>query len=226
MMLRAENIHKVYIETGAPLAVLKGVDFSMQPGEFVSLTGPSGAGKSTLLHILGGLDFPTQGKVFIDGEEVQRLNDRKRSALRNTKIGFVFQFYHLLPEFNAIENVMLPAFIRDGMSQRPMIEQKAASLLRQMGMQHRLSHKPKQLSGGEQQRVAIARALMNSPKIILCDEPTGNLDSQSGESIIALLRKLNQEQGQAVVIVTHDLAIAQQAQRCVHIQDGKITNSY
>ncbi len=192
----------------------------------MSLTGPSGAGKSTLLHILGGLDFPTQGKVFIDGEEVQRLNDRKRSALRNTKIGFVFQFYHLLPEFNAIENVMLPAFIKDGMSRRSLVEQKAASLLGQMGMQHRLLHKPKQLSGGEQQRVAIARALMNNPKIILCDEPTGNLDSQSGESIIALLRKLNQEQGQAVVIVTHDLAIAQQAQRCVHIQDGKITNSH
>lgn len=225
-MLRAENIHKVYIETGAPLEVLKGVDLSIQPGEFVSLIGPSGAGKSTLLHILGGLDFPTQGKVFLDNEEVHLLADRKRASVRNTKIGFVFQFYHLLPEFNAIENVMLPAFIQEGMATRGQIEKKALALLERVGMRHRMLHKPKQLSGGEQQRVAIARALMNSPKMILCDEPTGNLDSKSGENIIELLLQLNKDHHQAVVVVTHDLAIARRAQRCVHIQDGKITNSH
>lgn len=225
-MLRTENLHKVYVETGAPLAVLKGIDLSIQPGEFVSLIGPSGAGKSTLLHALGGLDVPTQGKVLIDGEDMYRLSDKKRSLVRNAKIGFVFQFYHLLPEFSTLENVMLPAFIHSGLAERKRIEQKALGLLERVGMQNRLGHRPKQLSGGEQQRVAIARALINDPKIVLCDEPTGNLDTRSGENIIALLMQLNKDHGQAIVIVTHDLAIAQRAQRCIHIQDGKITNSY
>ena len=221
-MLIAKNIFKTYTEIGAPLEVLKGVNLSIESGEFVSLVGPSGAGKSTFLHILGGLDSPTQGQVFLDQEDIYQMTDSRRAVVRNTKIGFVFQFYYLLPEFNALENVVLPALIKEGFSSKKELERKGFDLLERVGMSQRALHKPKQLSGGEQQRVAIARALINNPKIIFCDEPTGNLDSQSGENIMALLLQLNKDHGQAVVMVTHDLHLAKQAKRSVHMQDGRI----
>ncbi|MFA5659206.1 MAG: ABC transporter ATP-binding protein [Candidatus Omnitrophota bacterium] len=223
-MLIAKNISKVYKETETPLEVLKGVDLSINPGEFVSLVGPSGAGKSTLLHILGGLDTPTQGQVLLDDEDIYQMTDNRRSVVRNTKIGFVFQFYHLLPEFNALENVILPSLIKQGCSAKKDLERKGFALLQKVGMDKRALHKPSQLSGGEQQRLAIARALINDPKIIFCDEPTGNLDSKSGENIMALLLQLNQDHGQAVVMVTHDDHLARQAKRSVHMQDGKLIN--
>ncbi len=221
-MLIAKNIFKTYTEIGAPLEVLKGVNLSIESGEFVSLVGPSGAGKSTFLHILGGLDSPTQGQVFLDQEDIYQMTDSRRAVVRNTKIGFVFQFYYLLPEFNALENVVLPALIKEGFSSKKELERKGFDLLERVGMSQRALHKPKQLSGGEQQRLAIARALINNPKIIFCDEPTGNLDSQSGENIMALLLQLNKDHGQAVVMVTHDLHLAKQAKRSVHMQDGRI----
>jgi ABC-type lipoprotein export system ATPase subunit len=204
--------------------VLKGVDLSIGPGEFVSLVGPSGAGKSTLLHILGGLDIPTQGQVLLDDENIYQMTDSRRAVVRNTKIGFVFQFYHLLPEFNALENVILPALIKEGFSGKRDLERRGFALLEKVGMAKRALHKPKQLSGGEQQRLAIARALINSPQIIFCDEPTGNLDSVSGENIMQLLLQLNKDHRQAVVMVTHDHDLAQRAKRSIHIQDGKIKN--
>lgn len=212
------------METETPLEVLKGVDLSIEPGEFVSLVGPSGAGKSTLLHILGGLDTPTQGQVLLDSEDIYQMTDQRRSLVRNTKIGFVFQFYHLLPEFNALENVILPSLIKQGCSGKKDLERKGFALLQKVGMDKRALHKPKQLSGGEQQRLAIARALINDPKIIFCDEPTGNLDSKAGENIMALLLQLNHDHGQAVVMVTHDDHLARQAKRSVHMQDGKLIN--
>lgn len=223
-MLIAKNIFKIYKETETPLEVLKGVDLSVSAGEFVSLVGPSGAGKSTLLHILGGLDVPTQGRVLLDDEDIYKGTDRQRAFIRNTKIGFVFQFYHLLPEFNALENVILPALAKQGLSAKKECERKGFALLQKVGMEKRALHKPKQLSGGEQQRLAIARALINDPKIILCDEPTGNLDSRSGENIMELLLQLNKDNGQAVVMVTHDDHLAKQTKRCIHMQDGKLIN--
>lgn len=225
-MLTAIDIYKTYIETGAPLEVLKGVDFVVEPGEFVSLVGPSGAGKSTLLHILGGLDSPTQGQVFLDGEDIYQMTDVRRSVVRNSKIGFVFQFYHLLPEFNAVENVILPALVKQGFLAKKELERKGLDLLEKVGMKNRALHKPNQLSGGEQQRLAIARALINDPQIIFCDEPTGNLDSKSGENIMELLLQLNRDYRQAVVMVTHDHHLAQKAKRSVHMQDGKFINSH
>jgi len=223
-MLTAKNISKTYTEIGTPLEVLKGIDLVIEPGEFVSLVGPSGAGKSTLLHILGGLDIPTRGQVFLDNEDIYQMTDSRRSVVRNTKIGFIFQFYHLLPEFNALENVILPSLIKEEFSSKKALEQKGFALLEKVGMSQRAKHKPKQLSGGEQQRLAIARALINNPQIIFCDEPTGNLDSQSGENIMQLLLQLNKDHRQAVVMVTHDQSLAQKAKRTIHIQDGKTRN--
>ncbi|MCX5682052.1 MAG: ABC transporter ATP-binding protein [Candidatus Omnitrophica bacterium] len=223
-MLRALDIYKTYVETQTPLEVLKGVDFVVEHGEFVSLVGPSGAGKSTLLHILGGLDKPTQGQVFLEGEDIYQMTDARRSLVRNSKLGFVFQFYHLLPEFNALENVIMPALVKQGFSAKKCLEQKGLELLEKVGMKARALHKPKQLSGGEQQRLAIARALINDPQIIFCDEPTGNLDSKSGENIMGLLLQLNRDYRQAVVMVTHDQNLAKKAKRSVHMQDGKLIN--
>ncbi|MDP8266311.1 MAG: ABC transporter ATP-binding protein [Candidatus Aceula meridiana] len=221
-MLIAVGIHKIYRDVGKPLEVLKGIDLTIEVGDFLAMVGPSGAGKSTLMHVLGGLDRPSKGSVALDGEDIYRLSDVKLSSVRNTKVGFVFQFYHLLPEFTALENVVMPGLVRDSLRNKKQLEEKGEALLLKVGLSSRLAHKPSQLSGGEQQRVAIARALMNDPKVILCDEPTGNLDSQSGESIIELLMKLNQENNQTVVMVTHDNMIAQKAKRIIYIQDGKL----
>ncbi len=220
MLIEANNISKIYKEADYALQVVKGVDLKIDVGEVVSIVGPSGAGKSTLLHILGGLDVPSQGNVLFEGQDVYGLSDQQRSQLRNSHMGFVFQAYHLLPELTALENVILPAMVKNNSRKTSAIELEGVKLLGQMGLSQRVSHRPSQLSGGEQQRVAIARSLMNKPKIVFCDEPTGNLDSQSGDMVIDLLLNLNKTNGQTVVVVTHDQAIAKRTQRIIHIKDG------
>lgn len=215
-MIEVHDIRKSY---GA-LEVLKGVSLRVARGEVVSVTGPSGAGKTTLLQIIGTLSAPDSGSVTIDGEEVTRLNDARLSDFRNRKIGFVFQFHRLLPEFTALENIMLPALIarRD----KAEAEREAAELLRMMGLAQRATHKPAALSGGEQQRVAIARALVNRPSLLLADEPSGNLDSKNREEIHALFFRLRDELGQTTVIVTHDDSLASMADRKIAMRDGVI----
>lgn len=204
------------------IEVLKDADLCVNSGEIVTIVGRSGVGKSTLLHIVGGLDAPSQGVVYIDGDDVYGLNNAKRSKLRNNKVGFVFQFYHLLPEFTALENVILPLMIKEPSFNQEILEGKALDVLQKVGLRERSSHKPNQLSGGEQQRVAIARALINDPKIIFCDEPTGNLDIQSGCEIIELLQELNQSLKQALVIVTHDNSFASFSHKTLELREGKL----
>jgi lipoprotein-releasing system ATP-binding protein len=215
-MISAENIHKSY----GKLQVLKGVDLEVGKGEIISIVGASGAGKSTLLHIIGTIDKADRGKVMIDGQDVFRLKDRKLAEFRNKKIGFVFQFHHLLPEFTALENVCIPAFIA-GVSKNSA-EKKAAELLDFMGLSERKSHKPGELSGGEQQRVAIARALINSPAVILADEPSGNLDSKASEALHKLFFDLREQLGQTFVIVTHNKELAEMTDKTFTIKDGVI----
>ena len=225
-ILQTQDIHKSYEQLDEhPLEVLKGIQLSIPTGEFLCIVGPSGAGKSTLLHILGGLDRPNKGTVSLDGQDLYRLNDVQRAKVRNEKIGFVFQFYHLMPEFSALENVFLPAMVADRHRTATQLEEEGMGVLTQVGLGKRPKHKPNQLSGGEQQRVAIARALINRPKVILCDEPTGNLDSQSGHEIIDILMDLNQKNKQTVVVITHDESIAERAHRVVHIRDGVLTDA-
>lgn len=221
-MLEAINLHKTYTQGTNKLHILKGIHLSVQEGEVLSIVGPSGAGKSTLLHILGALDRPSEGKVVLDGEDLYQLNDRQRSGLRNKKIGFVFQFYHLLPELNALENILLPALVKGNLKNPASLETKGLDLLDQVGLEKRASHRPNQLSGGEQQRAAIARALINSPKIVFCDEPTGNLDSETGGEIIKLLMNLNTKNKQTLVIVTHDEGIARLSHKTIYMRDGRL----
>ena len=215
-MIRTKEIRKSF----GTLEVLKGIDLLVERGEVVSIVGPSGAGKTTLLQILGTLSRPSSGEIEIDGEAVHALSDRQLSRFRNTKIGFVFQFHHLLPEFTALENVCIPGYIvgRD----RREVEKRAAELLEMLGMEHRSSHKPAELSGGEQQRVAIARALINSPAVLLADEPSGNLDTKNREEIHRLFFTLRDTLGQTVVIVTHDGQLAAMSDRKIEMVDGQI----
>lgn len=219
-MLKTENLYKIYKDGKINLEVLKGINLEVGKGEVLCIIGPSGAGKSTLLHLLGGLDRPSRGRVYFDGVDLYRTSESQRVKIRNKRIGFVFQFYHLLPEFNALENVALPALIDK--ARYSQARKKAIELLELVGLGERISHKPAQLSGGEQQRVAIARTLINSPEVIFCDEPTGNLDSERGSQITQLLRNLNREQGKTLVIVSHDERIASIANRIVHIRDGRL----
>jgi len=220
--LEASNINKSYYNFNDALRVLKGVNLTIDEGEIIAIVGPSGAGKSTLLHILGGLDRPDQGMVNFDGEDIYNLNDVARAGIRNTKVGFVFQFYHLLPEFTALENVVLPAMVRKRHANKKEFADEGMELLEKVGLKDRVGHRSNQLSGGEQQRVAIARALINRPEIVFCDEPTGNLDSESGRGIIRLLLDLNKESKQTVVIVTHDEEVAARSHRIIHIKDGRL----
>jgi len=217
VLIEAINIHKVY---PGPLHVLKGVDMHIEAGEVVAIVGPSGAGKSTLLHILGGLDVPKEGQVIFNNQNLYGLSDIKRAQTRNTEMGFVFQSYHLLPELTALENVILPGLIKENSRKTSTIEFAGLKLLEQLGLAARASHRPNQLSGGEQQRVAIARALMNGPKVVFCDEPTGNLDSVSGSMVMDTLLRLNQTHKATVVIVTHDEKIASRTGRIIAMKDG------
>lgn len=223
MLLKAQNITKIYkTSPTSELEVLDDVDLTVEEGEMLAIVGPSGAGKSTLLHILGGLDRPTDGKVFWGKDDVYKLRDNARGRLINRSIGFVFQFYHLLPELSALENVILPLMIRGDSVKNSRLEYKGMDILSQLGLADRATHKPNELSGGEQQRVAVGRALAADPKVLLCDEPTGNLDTRNGEQIIALLKTLNQKNGQTVVVVTHSERIASAASRTVHMEDGRL----
>ncbi|MCX6348812.1 MAG: ABC transporter ATP-binding protein [Candidatus Aureabacteria bacterium] len=223
-ILRAEGIVKSFPMGKGFLPVLKGIDFSVSEGETVVIAGRSGAGKSTLLHILGVLDFPDRGRVLIEGKEVNRLSSRARARFRNLKIGFVYQFFHLLPEFTARENVMLPFLIRGGGGGigRGKAARQAEETLVLVGLGERLDHFPNQLSGGEQQRVAIARALVNRPKLLLADEPTGNLDSETGLNLLDLLSELNRTLRQTVVVVSHDQQVAAWSPRVIQMRDGML----
>lgn len=224
-LLEARKIHKVYCNGSKDIPVLKGVDLNIEKGEFTVICGPSGAGKSTLLHILGGLDTPTQGKVFFESQDLYKLSDTAVSKIRNEKMGFVFQFYHLLPEFTVFENVIMPASISACAGRRiKNSQEQALYLLKEVGLAHRITHFPNQLSGGEKQRVAIARALINKPAMLLCDEPTGNLDSKTGQEVINLLKKINQESQMTVILVTHNTDLTLMADNSYHLEDGILVN--
>ncbi|MDD2752469.1 MAG: ABC transporter ATP-binding protein [Candidatus Omnitrophica bacterium] len=225
-MLEAKNIQKIYFNGRDSLEVLKAIDLKIGQGEFVAIVGPSGAGKSTLLHILGGLDLPSQGKVFFEQDDLYALSNEALAKIRNQRIGFVFQFYHLLPEFNVLENVLMPALISSrGAEVRGQAKEKAQDLLIQAGLGQRLHYFPAQLSGGEKQRVAIVRGLINCPQLLLCDEPTGNLDSKTGEEIISLIKKINQENKMAVVLVTHNIELTKAANRVYYLKDGRLNEN-
>lgn len=224
-MLAVENVHKSFTSGSKEIQVLKGVELQLPKGKFIAIAGPSGAGKSTLLHILGGLDAPEQGRVLFEQEDIYALSDAAVARVRNEKIGFVFQFYHLLPEFTVFENVLMPVLIQRRPSGKGSeAEQEAMRLLEETGLSERLGHFPAQLSGGERQRVAIVRALINRPALLLCDEPTGNLDSKTGEEIFTLLKKINKEDQTTVILVTHNVELARGADALYHLRDGMLWN--
>lgn len=219
-LLSAHDLHKTYNMGHRSIEVLRGVSISLQPGDFFALQGASGTGKSTLLHILGGLDLPNSGSVFLEGQNLKSLSPRQLARMRNERIGFIFQSYHLLPELDALENVCLPA--RLGRRSARQTEAKARNLLERVGLSERMEHLPAELSGGEQQRVAIARSMINDPLLILADEPTGNLDSHTGADILDLLCSLQAEKQVTLVIATHDNHVAHRAHRILELLDGQI----
>jgi lipoprotein-releasing system ATP-binding protein len=225
VILKAENVHKSYRMGATRVVVLKGVDLAVRQGEFVAVVGASGSGKSTLLHLLGGLDRPDQGRIQFQGRDVNRMGARELNRYRNERVGFVFQFYHLLDELNVLENVVLPAMVARGvlgwLVARHAARRRGERLLDQLGLRERTRHKPYQLSGGERQRVAIGRALMNEPRLLLADEPTGNLDSATGNGILQVFETLNRA-GQTIVLVTHDERVARRAQRTITLADGRV----
>jgi lipoprotein-releasing system ATP-binding protein len=225
-LLAARRVEKSYRKGKLAIPVLKGVDFSIREGGFVAVVGQSGCGKSTLLHLLGTLDAPDAGEIHFEGQRIDNLTPRSRDHLRNEHFGMIFQFYHLLPELSTLENVLAPIMIRYGVlsywrHKREHVE-RAKQLLDMVKLSHRLTHKPRELSGGEMQRTAIARALISNPKLLLADEPTGNLDQKTGGEILALLKQLNRDHGLSVVMVTHDQAIAKQADHTVRLVEGKV----
>jgi putative ABC transport system ATP-binding protein len=220
LVIETRDLVKEYFQGGHPLIVLKNINLKIEKGEFMAIMGPSGSGKSTLLNMLGALDRPTSGQVFINGVDISTLNDNGLADLRNKEIGFIFQQFNLIQRMDALHNVELPLSISGAPHKQR--EERAKKLLESVGLGDRIDHRPNQLSGGEQQRVAIARALANDPPLFLCDELTGNLDSKTGQEIMGLLRHLNQEQGKTFVLITHDPNVAQATDRLVEIRDGEI----
>lgn len=244
-LLEARNLHKSYYQGKTEVRALVGINLEIAENEVVAIFGPSGAGKSTLLHILGALDRPTKGEVIFQNRNVTTLSDNELARLRNREVGFIFQFHHLLPEFTALENVMMPLLIaqssshKDGVGnplsrkmkqRREKIEEEALKVLTEVGLKDRINHRPAELSVGEQQRVAVARALVNSPRAILADEPTGNLDRKTGESVFELLLRLDRERGKTLIIVTHNEVLIERiasldSGRIIHLCDGRIVNN-
>jgi lipoprotein-releasing system ATP-binding protein len=219
-LVRVENVHKGFVHEGRAVPILKGIDLVIDEGEMLCIVGPSGAGKSTLLHLLGTLDLPSQGRIFYDGDDVTSYSSSKLAEFRNRSLGFVFQFHHLLPEFTALENVMMPGRIRGEPARE--LERRARDLLSEVGLSERLTHRPGELSGGEQQRVALARALIMNPRLILADEPTGNLDTNTGVAMHQLLFRLNEVHGTTFLVVTHSRDLADLMPRVVHMKDGRV----
>lgn len=224
-IIEIRNLSKVYSD-GVEVRALDGIDLDIKRGEFLSIIGPSGSGKSTLLHMVGILDTPTTGKITIDGRVITEMSEKERSKARNEILGFVFQYHHLLPDFSALENVMMPLFI-SGKNKKDA-KKIASGLLNDVGLGDRMDHRPNQLSGGQAQRVAVARALANNPSIVIGDEPTGNLDTKSSDMIYELLRKLNRDRGQTFILVTHDEKMARKTDRIIRLVDGKVSedNNY
>lgn len=218
--IRAEQLGKTYAEGKLRTPVFDGLDLHVRTGETVAIIGASGAGKSTLLHLLGGLDTPTAGEVYVAGQKMSDLSDAARGQLRNRALGFVYQFHHLLPEFTALENVMLPVLV--GGAEVDKASQRASALLEKVGLGHRLGHKPGELSGGERQRAAVARALVNRPACVLGDEPTGNLDDRTASGVFELMLELNRDQKTSLVLVTHDRRLAKQLDRVLELHEGKL----
>jgi len=221
-LIQVENLCKSYFDGSIELPVLKGIDMVVQTGEIISVVGASGVGKSTLLNIFGTLDKPTEGKILYLGEDIFEWNGNELARFRNREVGFVFQFHHLLPEFTALQNVAMPSLI--GRADSSEAYDKASELLERVGLAERLTHPPAKLSGGECQRVALARALVNNPKVVLADEPTGNLDRKTSEAVHDLIWKLNEEFNQTFIIATHNQSLAQRANRMIQLVDGKISN--
>jgi len=219
-LVAVQNVKKSFVHEGREVPILRGIDLSIDEGEMLCIVGPSGAGKSTLLHLLGTLDLPSEGKILYGGEDVTTYSSSKLADFRNRSIGFVFQFHHLLPEFTALENVMMPGRIRGEAGAE--LEKRARELLAEAGLEKRLTHRPGELSGGEQQRVALARALIMNPRLVLADEPTGNLDSTTGRAMHDLLFGLNKSRGTTFLVVTHSGDLAEQMPRVVHMRDGRV----
>ncbi|WP_198243384.1 lipoprotein-releasing ABC transporter ATP-binding protein LolD [methane-oxidizing endosymbiont of Gigantopelta aegis] len=220
IILQSRNLRKTYQQGDLHVEVLKGIDLAIQSGERVAIMGASGSGKSTLLHLLGGLEQPTAGEVILDGQNLNTINSRQLSRLRNRSLGFIYQFHHLLAEFTLLENVAMPLLIGD--KSVKLAQNQATELLKRVGLGHRIQHKPAELSGGERQRAAVARALINTPHCVLADEPTGNLDSKTAEHIYQLMLELNQELNVSFLIVTHDQELAAKMDKTLHMEDGVI----
>ena len=225
-LLSATNLRKTYVKFANRIEVLRGLDLDVAQGEFLSVIGNSGSGKSTMLHLLGTLDKPDDGRIYLEGRRIDNLPAQERDQLRNRTFGFIFQFYHLLPELNTLENVLAPALISHSVwswwLNRRALRKAALEMLEKVGLSHRLKHKPKELSGGEMQRAAIARALINRPRVLLADEPTGNLDSANGQHVMKLLRDLNRQEGLSIVMVTHNLDLVHGTDRVVRLFDGRV----
>ncbi|AOV96664.1 lipoprotein releasing system, ATP-binding protein [Edwardsiella hoshinae] len=221
ILLQCNDLSKSYQEGKLSTDVLRHVSFDIHPGEMMAIVGSSGSGKSTLLHLLGGLDSPSAGEVIFKGQSLNRMSASDKAALRNRELGFIYQFHHLLPDFNALENVMMPLLI-GGMKPK-QAQPQALAMLKAVGLAHRAHHRPSELSGGERQRVAIARALVHNPSLVLADEPTGNLDMRTADTIFDLLGELNMRQGTAFLVVTHDLALARRLRRQLEMRDGQLT---
>src|SRR2546421_7055262 len=224
--LTATKVHKTYHKDAVKVRVLQGLDLEVYAGEFLSVVGASGSGKSTLLHLLGTIDAPDEGEIRLDNKRIDNLPAERRDWLRNRQFGFIFQFYHLLPELNTLENVLVPQMIShsvlDWLRKKSALKQRGRELLEQVGLGHRFRHRPRELSGGEMQRAAIARALINRPRVLLADEPTGNLDSGNGQQIMQLLRDLNRSERLTIVMVTHNLELVADTDRVVRLVDGRV----